>query len=708
MLSRHGQAGYGTVRYFAPAPAQGVSADLPPWEMTGVGWDYSPPAASGEIPLSGLPTAPPPVIDDGVVIPGDNTPPTNTFYEDENGDIITAPFTFDTERYWVLELRTGGGTLVDTVDNHWQGRVTFNADVAPEMEFSTDAEFFDDFAAVGTREIWLRDWRRALMGRFEILDVERVFRGDGRYYRVRAQGLVARLSRATVGRYSTPVTVTVGEGGKETRTRRYASVSAIVAGLLALQTRTPLFTVGTIDPAIATTQRIFAVEETNVMDALRQLQATMPRDRAGHMWIDGQGRLQWRQKIGAARQTLSSSFPAPAITSATVRMRLDEIITRVYYYGAPVDGDRFLALSDAGQPADYIQQNTGTYGIRALRKIDNRIKYPETLLSTARRVLEEYSTPYYEVEIDAVDLVKADGTWPTVDIWPGTEYLIDDATASPMGAAYVMAQAVTYDLTNPLAVGVKLANRAKRLSDIIERLVSQQNPATEEEERLDAWEDSDRYGGHFARMLGRSLADANEYPDSPTGRDIDAAIRDFLDRYVPPFQTQGGSNYRTIPEVFENHETRIQAIEDGGGGADPGDDILPIVSTPDSPGESEKFAREDHQHQGAPGLESTSEPSPTGSRPMLWFNVDNEGTPQSTHTLERGASGSPEYRQLVPCLSGQTLPASAPEGQCLFFQHDAYNRPVRLFMAFYDAGGLAPGMRWLCLSHFVPYEDGES
>jgi hypothetical protein len=197
------------------------------------------------------------------------------------------------------------------------------------------------------------------------------------------------------------------------------------------------------------------------------------------MWIDGQNRLQWRQRIGAARQTLSSSLPAPAITTATVRMRLDEIITRVYYYGAPVDGDRYLSLADAGLSVEYVQANTGTYGIRALRKIDNRIKYPETLLSTAQRVLQEYSAPYYEVEIGAVDLVKADGTWPTVDIWPGTEYLLDDDTAAPMGGAYVIATSVTYDLTNPLAVSVKLANRAKRLSDIIERIVSQQNPATE-------------------------------------------------------------------------------------------------------------------------------------------------------------------------------------------------------------------------------------
>ena len=162
--------------------------------------------------------------------------------------------------------------------------------------------------------------------------------------------------------------------------------------------------------------------------------------------------------------------------------------TRVYLFGALKTTDTFTSLTDAGQANDYIEANTATYGVRSARRTDNRIKYPETLLAAAQRILAETSVPYYEVEVDTVDLVKADGDYGAVDLWPGSEYRIDYDTASPLSGVYLTAQSVTYDLSNPLATGIKLANRARRLSDIFDRILGQLNPTVDEETLLENWE----------------------------------------------------------------------------------------------------------------------------------------------------------------------------------------------------------------------------
>jgi hypothetical protein len=239
-----------------------------------------------------------------------------------------------------------------------------------------------------------------------------------------------------------------------------------------------------------------------------------------------------------------------------------------------------------------------------------RIKYPETLLATANRLLEETSVPYFELRVDAVDLAKADGDYAVVDLWPGSSYVLDDDTASPLDGAAVTALSVTYDLSNPLAVNVILATRPKRLSDIVERILSQSVPIEDEISVIEAWEKSDLYDRHFGAMLARKLTDA-EGGDTDLARLIRDALDDFMSRYVPPFETEIGPNTATLPDALEDHEDRIQAIEDGGGGASPGDEILPVTSQETLSGESEAFAREDHQHQGVP-IALTGDPPETG------------------------------------------------------------------------------------------------
>jgi len=670
MFNRHGMALLATVRHFALAPSAADSAEFlnnTPWEAVPWGWDAPDYAlgasvsgelptlnisgydtASGDIPLAGTPSTPPPVIVPGGVGPGDTTPPTTYVYEDADGDLVTGTYTLDNLQYWKLELRTSGGTLVKEITEHWAGTAVFNVDRAPDLEFATNDDQFDNFATVGQREIWLRDWRGHLMGRFEIVHVERVYQGAARFFRVVAQGLVARLSREPVAFYSTPVDVKVDKDGKETRTRRYDTTRNIVKGLLAFQNRTPAVSIGVIDSAIGNTMRMIVFEDSNVMDALRQLQSTTPAGRGGFLWIDDQNKLQWRLKIGVDRQTLSSGLPAPALRGATVRMKLDEMATRVYLYGGLKNTEEFLSLEDAGLAVPYVQANTGTYGIRSARKIDNRIKYPETLLATANRLLSETSVPYYEVEVDTVDLAKADGDYGVVDLWPGTEYLIDDDTASPLSGVYLTAQSVTYDLSNPLATSVKLANRAKSLAEIFERILGQLNPTLDEEELLDFWEDeSDYYEGHIGRMVARVLEEAADDPESPSGSNLTEAFRDLLENYVPPFDTESGPNENNIADALQDHETRIQNLEDSEVVLDYGEqaDIKPVVAGDAVAGTSDKVARADHQHKGVPILTETTAPT-VPDTPCLWFEVDSNGKP-----LKMYAAMLEESTMVWACIS---------------------------------------------------------
>ena len=723
MLSRWGQTGYGSVRWFAPAPSQASVLDAPPWLGVPLGFDAgggyalqdavsgalplieSTPDESGAVALSGIPGVPAPVSFFGGITPQPFiTTPTGYVYE-VDGNIVSGTYSITGDQFWTLELRTEGGALVKEITRHWNGSATFTVDVPPEMSFSSDDEDLFSVSLAGLHEIWLRDWRGTLLGRFEIATLERVHDGPSLYVRVVAQGLIVRLSRSTIGNYTTPVTVTRNEDGTQTRTRQYKSVAAIVGDLLAFQTRAPLIALGAIDPAIAARQRMITLENTTVMDVLRQLQATLPKAESGNLWIDSSLRLNWTKDVGirGRGRPLSSFAPTPHVRGTSVRIGFDEIATRVYLSGASTGPDTAVTLIDAGIPSGYVQANTATYGIRALRKTDNRVKYPETLLAMANRVLEETSVPYFELEVDAVDLVKADGYAGAVDLWPGATYVLDDSTASVLGGSPVIANTVTYDLSNPLATKIKLATRPKRLSDIVERLNSQVNPTEDEADVLDAREESPLYDSHFGRMLARKLQDAAD-DDGDLARQIRAAIDDYMARYVPPFQTEDGPNERPLTEAFYNHEDRIHVLEGGGGGADPGDDILPIIADETLPGESEKFAREDHQHQGAPAMSDTSEPE-LPAAPMLWFEMDSEGAPLAVHNLEKGATGANEFRRLVPCLVGSEPPAEVPETPVIFFRVNTENKPTEMMMSYFDETLYIPGMRWLSISHFGEDEE---
>jgi len=116
-------------------------------------------------------------------------------------------------------------------------------------------------------------------------------------------------------------------------------------------------------------------------------------------------------------------------------------------------------------------------------KVDRRIRHPETLLRVAQRILEEFATPQVKIDVDLLDLAKADGIAGWRDIEIGGKYRVVDTTLGVDTTVEIVG--IEVDFARPVAIRVELANQTKTLGDLIGDLVdSLQQP-------LDV--DGDRY-----------------------------------------------------------------------------------------------------------------------------------------------------------------------------------------------------------------------
>jgi hypothetical protein len=648
VYSRHGQALLGTERYNAPAP---LSPDLTafynsaPWLAVPFPFDSptylvsnaadgvltalaTTPATAGTLPLAGFPGGPLPTESAGIISPASSvTVPTTYIYETADGSLATGTYILDREKYWGLEVRTSTGALVADVTKHWGGKATFNADQPPQLEFNTVTEVFGNvavdapfglFALAAQYEIWLRDWRGFLMGRFEITSAKFVDNPPAEYLEIKAQGLVARLSRESVATFTTPVVKKTNPDGSLSDVKSAQSVSQIVTRLLALQLREPAIEVGFIDPAIGTELRYFAVKDTTILAALQALQNTLPKALAGTITVDADYKLQWLVNVGYANLTLSKTAPEPALRAVNVSARFDEMITRLYLYGQGQSTDTFLSIAP---PTAYMDRNSDTFGIISARKTDNRIIFQETLRNVASRILDETASPYFQVEVDVLDLVKADQGYTMPDVWPGATYALDSPAALAMGGASVKVQSVTYDLANPLPLDVKLEARAERLSDIFDRILGQLNPTIPLDKLLATLKDDSTFENFLADEVADALDafDAFDVP-TPAAERLQDSLNEAIDRYEPMPDTHPGE---TLPEAVQDHEDRLDAVEDILGGEP--ETPLPVNPEENVAGDSEKMARADHEHLGMPqpaivtALPAIPE---TGCLMVLWTSDD--------------------------------------------------------------------------------------
>lgn len=494
--------------------------------------------------LSGYYDSPPWDADDlaGVLSPGPDGYPQGWTSQAERGVLYR------------IELRSPENELLRQIPK-WIATSTYKVELNQASQFRFKVPASEDYVSQLTRTnfIWLRDKSGFLLEIFLIKSLYKIGNGEEAWYEVSCMGRLGQLSDPVL-EYDmeyvegVPQPITVGEH---------------LINLLAFQKQDYAIGLGFVDDEILNYSLSYSANDVSILSAIRGIQDVLPKALAGALYITAQAELCWRKSIGSS--TTQQFIVGYNLTGVRVGINYDDLITRVYMYGEGNDPAHRLSLIDAGEENEYIQDDdaVATYGIVPLVKQDKRIKHPETLLLFAQRILEEFAEPKAEVEVDVLDLAKADSVTGWENLYAGSTYRVVHTALNV--DTYVVVRRVEYNLDkSPLPVRVELDNRRQSLEDLFRKLL----------ERMDQPFDP---------------LDYNRYPN--------------VGRYFPT--DPGGRN------VYRNGDFRLN---DGTLQARQGDawhniswegtnTPQPITEQPASLGSTSIFyAREDHDHQGMPWI----------------------------------------------------------------------------------------------------------
>ena len=378
-----------------------------------------------------------------------------------------------------IEVRSEHGSLLNTITQYFDGHLRQRLDVASTLNFSVVGTHAAVSNLVFPNRIWLRDRWGMLIEKFLISQYKKRRQGDGIFLDVTCEGAIAALGIEPVKSYNTGFIGsegTISSPGTDpgvlkdgVLNPKTATVGQIVADLLDLQVQSPAITLKKIDSAIKDQLVVFNVTDTTVLGALRELQAQLPAAIAGHFYLDSKSRFNWRVKVG--NQNGETIEVGGRLAGVEYDTNLDDMFTRIYMYGSGMDPETRLTLIDAGEANEYIQDNTGTYGVIPRVVIEKTIRDADQLLEVAERLLEEFSTPASEVTITALDLSKADGDRFDAynDLCVGGTYRVLDSGQSI--DVTVTVTAIDYDFADPIPVRVELKSRRRSLSDLMESIL---------------------------------------------------------------------------------------------------------------------------------------------------------------------------------------------------------------------------------------------
>jgi hypothetical protein len=206
-------------------------------------------------------------------------------------------------------------------------------------------------------------------------------------------------------------------------------------------------------------------------------------------------------------------------------------------YGDGQDRADRLNLVDAGEAQQYLEDaaSVATWGLHPFIKVDRRIRYPETLVRVAERILEEFSEPPTTVRVDLLDIAKADDA-PVgfADIHIGGRYRVVDTDLGLDSSIEIVA--IESDLARPVPIRVDLANQTRTLSDFISDIVDAlQQP-------LDV--DGDRYP-----TMGRNYSER----DARDPRAGDVRWNDGSGGGDPRGQMHDGDDWQDVGDGDELH-----------------------------------------------------------------------------------------------------------------------------------------------------------
>lgn len=448
---------------------------------------------------------------------------------------------------WSYEVRSKSGNLYGYLTGCYNGEYTAKRNQAHDLRFTYPAE--NEYASYLTtaNQIWLRDDTGALVQKFHMKRVEPVRNGVRTEIEVSGQSIGVQLFSEWVTNYSATATV---------KTHLKAWLDA-QSGSLPIR-------LGFVSSTYAAQSLTFNFDDIRTRDAINQLYETIGE---GDMWIDpSTRRLNWKTRSGDNK----GQRIVYGVNARGIRKIEDdsEQFTRLYLYGDGNGAER-ITLVDAGEANEYIQQDTGTYGVITEKRVMKEIKTPATLLAVAQTLLDQYSTPTICYEVDAIDYSNSnDGPDFSFErLRMGSRVLvIDDGLGIEV---YCTVVEIRYNLDRPLDTRVTLENKPKDLRFVIRDLI----------ERVETLE-----------LTPIDMATA-EPPAVGTGTvgTSDRPARENHTHDIDP---------TALADLIENNGTVSDAVEaavTGSGLA--GTDIQPI-GTANSPGDNSAFALDDHVHKG--------------------------------------------------------------------------------------------------------------
>lgn len=373
---------------------------------------------------------------------------------DITGGVISLNITANRYRFYTIEVYDMDGDRVTAIPGWIRGRLRRVLDKASELNFTIpyDAEGAADLVRPNT--VWLRDRWGFVIDTFQIQRRRPTGTGDASYYEIECVGAVAQLGDDLVLEYNAEST----------------TVLAHVTALMELQQRSNPLALGDINSEIADVELPFYAVDTNIHAALLSLQVALPRDLRGRFYVDARRRLQWRLVVGDDTEQVITR--AANVASIEAETDYTSLVNRIYMYGEGQDAATRLRLTDAGEAEEYLDDaaSISTWGLCPAMKLDRRIRYPETLLRVAERILEEFAEPPVVVSVELLDLAKADDApdgWADIDIG-GRYRVVDTALAIDTSVEIV---GIETDLARPVPVRVELANQTRSLGDLISGLV---------------------------------------------------------------------------------------------------------------------------------------------------------------------------------------------------------------------------------------------
>lgn len=286
---------------------------------------------------------------------------------------------------------SSNGSMLSHITGWYAGEWTEEINRPHSLTFTVpdEWEFIDDLAF--PNQVWLYDQRDQLQQEFHIIPHSRTRGGPARTRSVSCKSLLNQTADEVAIGY----------------TATNKPIKDIVRELFALQTATRKLHVGRIDNLIGDVTRTVLFDGINLWSALEQLRNSLDPGVEGYFHVDTNRGFRWLTDSGFYKgQQIVYRKNMQAITR---QEDPSGIVTRLWVYGAGDDISTRVKLSDAdGYALDYVDKNTGTYGVHQRMVVFRDVQDPNVLLQLAKTRVDRWSRPRYNYAVDAIALEHDD------------------------------------------------------------------------------------------------------------------------------------------------------------------------------------------------------------------------------------------------------------------------------------------------------------